>query len=1131
MKFLKTGLGLAVIGASLSVVPTTSSVAAGVTRTDNTSVTAKMRNDADGTVRISTEKATGKVGFIAARGADADLLPSVGASSKSSAIAKADAYLDKYAAAFGAAKGQLTQSSVMHDRYGWTVSYDQAYEGVPVFGARIKANVTSDGALSAVAGYAAPDLDLSTKPRLSAGEAADVALAFVKAEPPTAEKGGKADTTGIKAVSNQLNVYRMGSLRGQTGKAVLAYVVEVSNAKNVRDMVFVDASTGKPVNRYSMIADGLERELQEATGTADAPVLTTVWEEGDEFPGTLNVDQQNLINSSGESYWMYENAFDYDSYDGEGARRITVNNDPRIDCPNANWNGVTTNYCDGVTSDDVVAHEWGHAYTEYTSGLIYQYQSGALNESYSDVWGETLDLINGREDEDEGDITVKRADGTCDPTAPARLQVSITAPASAAGPCTAAAAGFGPAFTTTAVTPEVVVATDAANATGPTTTDGCTAFTNAAAIAGKYAFVDRGTCTFQAKVDNAEAAGATGIVIGQNQVGLPLSPAGTSDIPGIMVTQADGNRIKAAGTVTMSIAAEDVSGRPATTRWLIGEKSEAFGGAIRDMWTPTCYGDPGKVSDAEYNCDPQLLDGGGVHSNSGVPNHAYALVVDGGTFNGETITGLGLDKAANIWWYAQTHYLVPSSDFTDAADALEQSCADLVGQPINKISTTPEEGPTPVDSIAAADCSSVSKAMTAVEMRTEPVACNFQPLLAPGSLSACGNGTITETTVLDDFEEGYDAGGWTLEQQLATGANQGFPWEVTDTAPGGREGVVAMAPDPDAGSCAAGDDISSRDSIVSKDFTVPTGVSARVSFDHYVATEASYDGGNVKMSLNGGAFAIVPATAYLFNPYNATMATSATNTSPLAGQPGFTGTDGGKTIGSWGQSTILLSKLGLKAGDTFKIRFDFGRDGCGGNDGWYVDDLTLSVCKKVAEITAVHNPEPSTYGNASTVDVTATPDATGTVTLKFGQFLQGTATVVDGVASVPLPANARAGTYAMTLDYSGNDSYGPSSTPVTVTIGKAASTTSVVSFPATVKRTKTAKVRVQVESAGGTVTGRVFLQSGGVTYGNGYLKNGLLTITTRKLTKVGKLRLVATYVGGVNYKASKATAIVITVKK
>ena len=60
----------------------------------------------------------------------------------------------------------------------------------------------------------------------------------------------------------------------------------------------------------------------------------------------------------------------------------------------------------------------------------------------------------------------------------------------------------------------------------------------------------------------------------------------------------------------------------------------AFGGAIRDMWNPTCYGDPGKVSDAEYYC--RTDDSGGVHSNSGVVNHGYALLVDGGTYNGVT---------------------------------------------------------------------------------------------------------------------------------------------------------------------------------------------------------------------------------------------------------------------------------------------------------------------------------------------------------------------------------------------------------------------------------------------------------------------------------------------------------------
>ena len=73
---------------------------------------------------------------------------------------------------------------------------------------------------------------------------------------------------------------------------------------------------------------------------------------------------------------------------------VTINNNPGINCPNANWNGTSANYCDGTASDDVVAHEWGHSYTEFTNNLIYAWQSGAINEAYSDIWGETIDLLN-----------------------------------------------------------------------------------------------------------------------------------------------------------------------------------------------------------------------------------------------------------------------------------------------------------------------------------------------------------------------------------------------------------------------------------------------------------------------------------------------------------------------------------------------------------------------------------------------------------------------------------------------------------------------------------------------------------------------------------------------------------------
>ena len=53
-------------------------------------------------------------------------------------------------------------------------------------------------------------------------------------------------------------------------------------------------------------------------------------------------------------------------------------------------------FCPGLTTDDITGHEWAHAYTEYTDGLIYQWQPGALNEASSDIFGETLDRINGR---------------------------------------------------------------------------------------------------------------------------------------------------------------------------------------------------------------------------------------------------------------------------------------------------------------------------------------------------------------------------------------------------------------------------------------------------------------------------------------------------------------------------------------------------------------------------------------------------------------------------------------------------------------------------------------------------------------------------------------------------------------
>ena len=280
VRYLKQGVCLALLGAGLAAVPGIQAAAAGTT--GGGSLVEQMRDTAQGSVALSTSSATGKVGFIRA-GRGGDLMPGVAAQSSAQAAAKATSYLDDYASAFGARPDELVQGKTMSTPYGWTVSYTQAYHGVPVFGSMLKANIDRDGDLTSVNGYAAPGLSLSTTPQHSASEAAQRAIAFVKANP--AE--GVKDMSGLEAAVNQLVVYRMGAVKGEAGDTILAHQIEVTNKKTVRDTVIVDATTGKVVNRYSMMDTALDRHLFEAVVETTTPALDfdQVWDEGDPLAG------------------------------------------------------------------------------------------------------------------------------------------------------------------------------------------------------------------------------------------------------------------------------------------------------------------------------------------------------------------------------------------------------------------------------------------------------------------------------------------------------------------------------------------------------------------------------------------------------------------------------------------------------------------------------------------------------------------------------------------------------------------------------------------------------------------------------------------------------------------------------
>jgi Zn-dependent metalloprotease len=123
-----------------------------------------------------------------------------------------------------------------------------------------------------------------------------------------------------------------------------------------------------------------------------------VRQEGDLECGDPAIDE--AYDGSGLTYDLYKSAYQRDSIDGKGMELIsTVHFQKSYD--NAFWNGRQMVYGDGdedlppnlrlfnrfTISLDVIGHELTHGVTQYEANLQYQRQSGAMNESMSDVFG------------------------------------------------------------------------------------------------------------------------------------------------------------------------------------------------------------------------------------------------------------------------------------------------------------------------------------------------------------------------------------------------------------------------------------------------------------------------------------------------------------------------------------------------------------------------------------------------------------------------------------------------------------------------------------------------------------------------------------------------------------------------
>ncbi|WP_298507304.1 M4 family metallopeptidase [uncultured Kordia sp.] len=131
---------------------------------------------------------------------------------------------------------------------------------------------------------------------------------------------------------------------------------------------------------------------------------------------------------------------------------------------------------------------------------------------------------------------------------------------------------------------------------------------------------------------------------------------------------------------------------PNAETWQIGEDIAANGLGIRSMSNPGLFGDPDTYEGNNWR--PTSLAGCptpnnsndqcGVHSNSGVLNFWFYLLVQGGSgtndaFNAFNVTGIGMQKAEEIAYIVLRDYLTPNSTFLDTRNAAVDVALSLYG--------------------------------------------------------------------------------------------------------------------------------------------------------------------------------------------------------------------------------------------------------------------------------------------------------------------------------------------------------------------------------------------------------------------------------------------------------------------
>lgn len=319
-------------------------------------------------------------------------------STSSDPVRAARGFLREHATSFGIRSTDSLSQSGERQQLGnrSVVRLDQVRDGVPIIAAQFVVTTDDSGRVLSVGGEATDAKFGDTTPELTSAQAADRAIAVVAKRIPS----GRATLTATNTELNYFDPRLLGQEAEQLAAAALVWKVRVRSLTDefAASDILVDARTGTVSLRIPVAQTALDRQICDADSTSDEyPCESPTRSEGQAASGVADVDR--AYEFSGDYYDFLDSNFGRDSIDDAGLPLLsTVRWCPdEFECPyeNAYWDGEQAVFGEDFAVDDILAHELTHGLNDYTFDPYYWFQTGAIDESYADIFGELIDQTNG----------------------------------------------------------------------------------------------------------------------------------------------------------------------------------------------------------------------------------------------------------------------------------------------------------------------------------------------------------------------------------------------------------------------------------------------------------------------------------------------------------------------------------------------------------------------------------------------------------------------------------------------------------------------------------------------------------------------------------------------------------------